>query len=470
VKSRVMKLRDRLTLTFTLLAASALLASFVITYFLVERDELREIDRALLVQAEHAASVAARKGGDEPPIPEGAGEAVEPPSLIVRYAAIYDRGGNLRTATKSFERAPKSLAEMGVAPDARPTQNVELLVRGAHLRGVLLPVGERWVLLYAITRSGVDADLTFLIRVFSVLFVATTFLTWLVARWLGRALSHDVDTIGEVAEAVAAGDLGARVGERASGTVETRMLAERLDQMITRLSELVSSQRVFVSSAAHELRSPLTSLRGELELALRRERTPAEYRETIERALVDAVALVSLADDLLALARVEDTSRSRKRPAVLVGDVLEDARRMARGNAESKHVSVVVRGSYDDMIVAVPRQDGARALRNLLDNAIAHSDDGGEVALVAENAGKTVRIAVEDRGPGVTEDDRLIFSPFYRGKNERAGEQKGAGLGLSLAREIARAWGGDVDLDRAYKDGARFVLSLPLSSEVPAEL
>jgi two-component system heavy metal sensor histidine kinase CusS len=464
-----MKLRDRLTLTFTLLTAVALLASFVVTYFLVERDELRELDRALLVQAEHTASIVVQRDGDSPRIPEGVGEAVEPPSLIVRYAALYDRGGGLRTSTRSFDHAPASLGELGVAPDVRPTANVEMNVRGAHLRGVLLPVGERYILLYAITRSGVDADLRFLVRVFSGLFVGTTFLTWVVARWLGRILSRDVDAIGSVAEAVAAGDLDARVGDRAGGTVETRMLAERLDQMISRLAELVSSQRVFVSSAAHELRSPLTSLRGELELALRRERSAAEYKETIERALSDAVSLVLLADDLLALARVEEKVHAAKKPTVRVDDVLEDARRMARGNADARHVDVVIRSACSDALVAVPRQDGARALRNLLDNAIAHSDEGGEVALVAETNGKTVRIAVEDKGPGVKEDDALIFAPFYRGKSERAGEERGAGLGLSLAREIARAWGGEVTLDRGYAEGARFVLSLPLSPGAAAD-
>jgi signal transduction histidine kinase len=80
-------------------------------------------------------------------------------------------------------------------------------------------------------------------------------------------------------------------------------------------------------------------------------------------------------------------------------------------------------------------------------------------------------MAVEDHGPGVgPEDAGLIFSPFFRGATERAGESSGAGLGLSLAREIARSHGGDLSLDAQYKEGARFVLSLPLSSSVVAAL
>jgi two-component system heavy metal sensor histidine kinase CusS len=464
------KLRNRLTLTFTIVTALALLASFVVTYFLVERDELRELDRALLVQAEHAASLALEQDASRPRIVEAPGEAIEPPSLVVRYVALYDRTGPLASATPTFDGAPRSLAELGVSPDARPTTTVELMVHGAHLRGVVLPLGDRHILFYAVSRSGVDDDLRYLLRVFSGLFVAATFLTFIVARWLGRALSRDVDAIAGVAEAVAAGDLGARVGEGAGGTVETRRLAARLDQMIDRLAELVSSQRAFISSAAHELRSPLTSLRGELELALRRERTNAEYKETIERALADAVALVSLADDLLALARVEERPRAGRRQAAHVRDLLDDARHMARGNADARRVTVVVAAPAADMIVGCPRQDGARALRNLLDNAIAHTPEGGEVALAVSRTNGTVKIAVEDKGPGVRPtDEGLIFSPFFRGEGERAAEGAGAGLGLSLAREIARAHGGDVALDKAYTSGARFVLSLPLSEAPPRD-
>jgi two-component system heavy metal sensor histidine kinase CusS len=461
-----MKLRNRLTLTFTLVTAAALVASFLVTYLLVERDELRELDRALLVQAEHTASLALMRGTDDPQALEGPGEAPEPPSLTVRYAAVYDRGGALKANTKSFEKAPRSLVELGLAPDTPlAAAPVDLSVRGAHLRGVLLPMGERRLLLYALSRAGVDSDLSFLVRVFSGLLVAATFVTWIVARWLGLLLSRDVDTIGTVAEAVAAGDLSARVGGRASGTVETHKLAEGLDEMISRLGELVRSQRVFISSAAHELRSPLTSLRGELELALRRERSVEEYKETIGRALADGVALVALADDLLALARVDDRKSASKDQVVLVRDVVDDAKRMARGNAESRRVRLVEHTDCDVARVAVPRHDGARALRNLLDNAISHSPEGSAIAVNAERNGSAVRIVVEDEGPGVSvEDEPLIFAPFYRGATERAGEGSGAGLGLSLAREIARAHGGDIALDRAYTKGARFVLTLPLAT------
>ncbi|MBX3205674.1 MAG: hypothetical protein KF764_11445 [Labilithrix sp.] len=461
-----MKLRTRLTLAFTLVTGVALIVSFVVAYVFVERDELRELDHALLVQAEHVATVALERNADNPLVGDGPGEIVDPPSVTARYAAEYERDGRLVAATRTFGGQPPRLDEINARIDSPEGAAVTLKHGGTPLRGVLVPLGSGRVLLYAVSSKGVDDDLAFLLRIFAVLFAGATSLTWVVARWLARSLVRDVDAICEVAEAVATGKLDARVGARAKGSVETRLLAERLDQMIARLGELVASQRDFISSAAHELRSPLTSLRGELELALRRERSAPEYKETIERALGDAGTLVTLADDLLAIARSEGRARAAASQPTKVSDIVDDATRMARGNAEVRDVEVTFEGSGADTAVACSRAEVARALRNLLDNAIAHSPHGGTVLVRTDVAAAGVAIAVEDGGDGVRpEDATLLFTPFWRGDGERAAEG-GTGLGLSLAREIARAAGGDITYDASFSPGARFVLTLPHSPHV----
>lgn len=462
-----MKLRTRLTLAFTLVTSVALIVSFVVVYLFVERDELRELDHALLVQAQHVASIAVQRNPDDPLISDGPGELVDPPSVTVRYAAEYERDGRLVASTRSFGGQPPRLAEVNARIDSPEGAAVTLAHNGAQLRGVLVPIGSGRVLLYAVSSKGIANDLAFLLRTFAVLFAGATSLTWVVARWLARSLVRDVDAICEVAEAVATGKLEARVGARAQGSVETRLLAERLDQMIERLGELVASQRDFISSAAHELRSPLTSLRGELELALRRERSGPEYKQTIERALGDAATLVTLADDLLAIARSEGRARAAASEPTRAREIVDDATRMTRGNAEVRSVEVTFEGDGADVSVACSRQEVARALRNLLDNAVAHSPPAGTVTVRATAAEGAVEIAVEDAGSGVrAEDAALLFTPFWRGDGERAAEG-GTGLGLSLAREIARAAGGDVRYDASFAPGARFVLLLPRAAAPP---
>jgi two-component system OmpR family sensor kinase len=452
------RLRTRLTAAFTGVTAAALIASFSVAYAFVQRDELREIDHALLVQAEHAAVLATERNPDDPSVRDGTSEMVEPPTLTTRYAATYERDdGHVVAVTRSFGEAPRI-----EHVDAGAGTPVDFVHHGVHLRGVLVPIGTHRTLLYAVTRTGVDQDLSFLVRIFALLLVAATALTWLVARSLARSLVRDVDAIYEVADAVAAGQLDARVGQRATGSIETKLLAKRMDRMIERLEELVVSQRVFISSAAHELRSPLTSLRGELELALRRDRSASEYKETIETALADAVALVTLADDLLAIARIENRRGTGAKDLTRISDLVEEASRMARGNAEARKVAVVVRAPEENLRVSCSRKEVARALRNLLDNAIAHSPNGKRVSVEAIVTHGRVEIAVEDEGSGIrTEDAPLLFAPFWRGTGERAGAE-GAGLGLALAREIARSEGGDIAYDPEFSPGARFVLMLPL--------
>jgi two-component system heavy metal sensor histidine kinase CusS len=455
-----MRLRTRLTLTFTLVTGAALIVSFLAAYGLVERDELRELDHALRVQAEHVATVAVERNPQDPRVADGPGELLDPPSLTTRYAASYERAGRLIGATRTFGGRPPRLDELNVKLDVADGEAVAFTHAGARLRGVVLPLGPGRVLLYAVSRHAVDADLRYILHIFAAIFAGATSLTWVVAGSLTRRLVRDIDAICGVAESVATGKLDARVGGRARGSVETRQLSERLDQMIARLAELVATQRDFISNAAHELRSPLTSLRGELELALRRDRSAAEYKETIERALGDAGTLITLAEDLLAIARSERRSHRPSSEVMKVSELVEDARRMARGNAEARSVEVVA-DVDDEAIVSCARKDVARALRNLLDNAIAHSPSGERVAVRATAGDGRVDVAIEDAGPGVrAEDLPLLFAPFWRGEGERA-TPGGAGLGLALAREIARAEGGDVTFDASFQPGARFVLTLP---------
>src|SRR5690606_15276843 len=198
-------------------------------------------------------------------------------------------------------------------------------------------------------------------------FFAAVLITWLFSRWLGGRLARDVHRIASVAREVATGDLRARVGASAKGSEETMALARDLDGMIEQLGQLIDLQRVFVSHAAHELRSPLTSLRGELQLALRRPRTPEEYRVTIARITEDVESLIGLAEDLLALARAEAPAGER---TVETSILVSRAVHAARGLAELGRVTVSthVPPELSQLEVRGAESDLARALRNLVDN------------------------------------------------------------------------------------------------------
>ncbi|MDB4995790.1 MAG: uncharacterized protein JWM74_3222 [Myxococcaceae bacterium] len=453
-----MRFHNRLTLGLLGVTASTLLASFTTVYVLVQRDEVRDLDLALVAQAETVSRQASIEGDAR--VPE------KPATSILRFAALYGDDGAPQTYTHAFGgHPPPTLRALGI--EGRPPDEgvpVELEAVGKKLRGVVVPTA-RGPLLFAVSRRSVDEDLRYLSRLLAALFAGALALTALIARFLGRRLAEDVSAIAATARDVAAGDLSARVAQGAGrGSNETRALANDLDAMVAQLEKLMSAQRTFISHAAHELRSPLATLRGELQLALRRERTADEYRAAVEKALTDAEELGQLAEDLLTLARVQQAPRpTPTKPATVdVRTLVADAARMARGHAVAHGVRID--GPSGDALeseVSGGRTDLARALRNLIDNAVTHSPEGGVVNVSARVSDGSVEIVIEDEGPGVDEHDAdRIFTPFWRGSSEE-GHDLGAGLGLAIAREIARQHGGDIVLDRDRTRGAAFALRVP---------
>jgi two-component system OmpR family sensor kinase len=308
------------------------------------------------------------------------------------------------------------------------------------------------------------ADPAFLGRaVFGVLGVACVW-SILVPVWLIHRLTRDQEAIADVVLRVAAGDLEARVQSRSTDP-ETHRLAGAVDTMIGRLGLLLESQQRFVAHAAHELRAPLTVVHGQLALALRRPRTEDEYREAIREALGSAADLRALTEALLDLARAGSASAGPFEPTS-VARAARGAARYVQADAERAGVTLDV--SAPDALVAGRSSDLERLLRNLVENAVRHSPPGGRVLVEAGGRPEgTVEIAVSDEGSGVPEVERdRLFEPFFRGADARG--SAGAGLGLAIVREIARAHGGDVHLDPTAPRGARFVVRLP-ASRPPAE-
>jgi len=463
-----MKLKNRLSLVVTVVSASALLASFFIVYVMVRRDELRDLDMALLGQAHTVAQLTTTKTPEEIAGLEGTALVPENIRPLQRYVAIYAVDGKLLLATKNFGNEAPLMSELGTSNPMSPNGvAVNLVVANKALRGVLVPAGQSGgALLFAASRKAVDEDEQFLLRTLVGLFLTVTVATALISRTIGARLAGDVQAIARVAREVEGGNLEARVGHVARGSAETLALARDLDHMIENLGALVMAQRTFISHAAHELRSPLTTLRGELQLALRRPRDAEAFRRTIEEVLDDVEVLIGLSEDLLTLARVQGPQK-RASQVTTVNEVIAEALRMARGPAEAKGIifeEKVGDARANPLTIRGERGEIVRALRNLVDNAVAHSPEHAPVTITVRPAGNRVEIAVADRGPGVSkEDEPHIFQAFYRGTKEQGDDRPGAGLGLAIARGIAKNLGGDIRLERAGRPGAEFVPPLPLA-------
>jgi hypothetical protein len=214
------------------------------------------------------------------------------------------------------------------------------------------------------------------------------------------------------------------------------------------------------AEAAHELKTPLTAMRGELEVALRRERSPAEYRETIAATLEEVKGLQNLVASVLLLTRGAEGPRAEE-PVDVVALVKAEAERLHASHPERAVALASVSGPR--LVIGDPSLL-ARAVGNLLDNAALHSVAGGGIRLKCEASKDEVRVTVEDDGPGIPEARReRVFERFYRGPDVGQRGIPGSGLGLPIARWIAEVHGGTLVLDPAVGDHARFVLRLPLA-------
>lgn len=475
-----MRLRRRLSL---LLAATAILmvaAAFGVTLKAFEHAQERQLDHALLARAHHRAQIVSRLG--EQALEQVTSEGAPGSDLdeLVHYSAIYRIDGTVVTATENLGSPPPTLDQLGWqrstgSPVPRETIGLEFGVRGAVLRGVLVeidvaPGPEQRLLLLAAGRGDLDADNWRLVRLMGIVLIGAMLCALGLGWLLGGYLSRSIERIAQTARRVGQGEITARVADTSQiREREIRSLAEDLNRMIDKLAKLLDVGRRFVSHAAHELRSPLAALRGELELALHRPRTVDEYQSAIRTALDDTERLIALAEDLLMLARLESAQPRKGVTAFPLQAAVDGAIRDSAG-AQGGRVRIDVQVGTARILGRIV--DVQRMIRNLIDNAVAHSPVGAVVQVRAELLLRSsseslqdsmVLLTVTDQGTGVPVELReRIFEPFFRGESERA--QSGAGLGLSIAREIAIAHGGSIHCEAAEGGGARFVAVLPLDA------
>ncbi|MFF8714231.1 ATP-binding protein [Streptomyces sp. NPDC015184] len=281
-----------------------------------------------------------------------------------------------------------------------------------------------------------------------VLLLVVAGVTWLVTR---RALRPVEGIRREMAAITASEDLSRRVPEPASRD-EIARLARTTNETLTALEASVDRQRRFVADASHELRSPIASLRTQLEVG-------AAHPELLDvpGAVADTVRLQALAADLLLLARL-DAGERPGRSTLDLGALVREEVSQRVGDRIPVTVSVPDSGDFE---VTGSRGQLARVIGNLLDNAERHARDTVTVSVRAAERGD-VLVEVTDDGAGVPADEReRIFERFVRLDDARTRDDGGAGLGLAIARDVAVRHGGGLTADGAPEGGARFTLRLP---------
>jgi signal transduction histidine kinase len=290
-----------------------------------------------------------------------------------------------------------------------------------------------------------------------------------VAWGVGRTVARPLRATAAGAIQVAKGDLAvslprSRVREVDQVNTTFTTMTTELRNALHRQAELEQERRVFITAVAHDLRTPLFTLRGYLDgLDAGVAETPESRRHYLQRARHNAQTLERLVGDLFDYTRLEYLDQQPERQpldlSVLARQLVHDHRNVA----EDRDVTLI----FDSACPPCPIEGDAhqlnRAITNVIANALEHTPPGGRVTVSCDQDRGTARFTVTDTGRGIPETDRPhLFKPLYRGDSTRHRTPTGSGLGLAIADRILTAHGGDLAFDDSYTGGARFVGSLPL--------
>jgi two-component system, OmpR family, sensor kinase len=356
-------------------------------------------------------------------------------------------GPTLLDRLRDGETAFVTVTDVGPEPVRMVTLPVSV---GPHRYGV--QVGMSLDDAYAVLRVG-----RWLVLSISVVMLAGIGLT---GALLARKALGPIDAIVRRARRIGESNLAERLPHPGTRD-EIARLVETLNDMLGRLDRSFDAQRRFTADASHELRSPLSRLRAELEVTLRRSRTPREYEETLRSCLDEVERLQALTEELLALARLDASEESERAEALPIGDLVDAAIAAVAPEAKSRGVTVEVAPS-SEIVVQVAPVAAKVALANVLHNAVKFSPAGGLVKTVVDVDRDEAVVTVSDSGPGVAaEEVPRIFERFYRGAASRTSETAGIGLGLAIARALIERQGGRISVAVSDEQGATFRIHLP---------
>jgi len=474
VGERLRSFRFLLGIRFTVVMTGAMIAVAVLSYFGLRQALDRELNASMI----NVASIQAATVTDDPSgamrFHEWELTTEEAASVrdLIRYLQIWNADGEslLRTShiTQDLPLDREALSKAGNGKLAW----TEGTFQGIPIRALYYPLERlgdlhiRHVLQVAASLEARDRMLQTvgLLLLSIVATVAAT--TFLGAWWLAGRAVQPVDTIVDQAEAIAAGSPRRSIDAYAD-TWEYQRLVQVLNRMLLRLEKALETQKRFTADASHELRTPLTVLRGELEVALRRDRTPEEYTRVLRSSLEEAERLSRLAEDLLTLTRSE---AGAQRLHLRKDDLAERVRRaVARFAQQAQDKGVELQGPAPGAVwVEVDPDLTDRVIWNLLGNGLKFTPPGGRVEAKVLGEGGNVILEVKDTGPGIPPHQlESVFDRFFRIDEARTpgAETSGTGLGLAIVRAIVDLHGGQVSVENRSCGGTLFRVTLPTTGK-----
>ncbi|HEY6271527.1 MAG TPA: ATP-binding protein [Terriglobales bacterium] len=289
-----------------------------------------------------------------------------------------------------------------------------------------------------------------------------------VGHWLSSRALAPVDALTRTARTISAHNLSSRLEKLTTGD-ELQRLSDTLNDMLARIEGTFVRITEFTADASHELRTPVALIRTEAEIALRRSRSPEDYRHTLRHILLKAENTSTLVERLLSLARADSGREALHMSPLNLCALASEIADEWRPQAVARGLEFDLNTPCRDLVISADSAALQRLLTALLDNALRYTSPPGIVTLsLSESQGKAM-ITVRDTGIGISQEDQArIFERFFRADNARGQGVEGAGLGLAIADWIVQQHHGAITVDSRLGEGAVFVVVFPLLEPLPS--
>jgi signal transduction histidine kinase len=389
-----------------------------------------------------------------------------------KFVQIFDATGRLHLSSAALIGAPALVpVEVVQAALAGQAPLVTVVVGGRPGRAAVLRTRkgpETYAVLVGVFRDQIDAHLARLAWVLLSVWAAGLAATSALGYWLAsRALAPVVDITRRAAR-IAQGEFTVRLEPPASQD-EVGQMTQSFNDVLDRLHGAIEAHRRFASDASHELRAPITSMAGEIDVTLKHPRTAEEYRDALLVVGERLTALTALCEDLILLVRTQEGAKGFELREISVLRQLEAGASRLAGPLSARDITIEARELPDLVAYADPRLL-ARVFDNVLANAVHYNRDGGTVVIrgwaeeSAPNEWKTgmALITVTDTGSGIppAESER-VFDRFYRLDQSRTRQTGGSGLGLAICREVMTVLGGSIRIVSSSSNGTTFEIKMP---------
>ena len=287
-----------------------------------------------------------------------------------------------------------------------------------------------------------------------------------VGYWLSRKALAPVDVITQTARRIGGGNLSSRL-ETLHTNDELRRLSDTLNEMLARIEASFARVSQFTADASHELRTPISLMRTEAEIALRKSRSEPEYREALEHILTEAERTSGLIENLLSLARADAGRELLNFQTLRLTEIAASVARDWQAVMLTHDLHFALKLPDREVRIAGDEVAIRRLMNILLDNAVKYTAAGGRVEISLDANSDRTWISVADTGIGISENDQpRVFERFYRADKARSRESGGAGLGLAIAQWIVQQHNGSIELKSTFGIESTFIIVLPILTDV----